>query len=529
MPGEANKALIERLERRHPLWEANRSSWDEINDVVNDGVKNAKDKYLPRSAGETVQDYENRKFMARFKGETPTNLERLAGTVTRQGPKRSDPIAREFGDFMSNVDGCGTSLDEHNEDALLSAMAFGAHFVIVDRPQTDPQGNLTETTSKGFEEVEEERQAETSDMILVSHNRIDLVDWSVDRCGEFHWIRILKRVRRAATPEEKPIDVEEYTEWDRTSWRRFHVFTEDKVKKVEEVAQGNHNLGIVPIAICWLFRSSRPMDYQSVIRYAYHNDLLAFQAEADLTYNAWKHAQGTINDARQTAKTNRVQTGPNAVNKLEPDEKLGYMDFPTGILDAHKSRSDSAQASSKRLMGIDVLGGSDDPSALAASGRARAFSFSVSEERILRRSGKALERYEKRIFEISKRWESSEDDISPRKQLNEEVTTYPTTFNSEGSQEKIDSWLATRSEINSDTYDKEAQKEIVTSVLGTTPPDTKKQIMEEIETNPLIGKDEGEGVEDEEQDPNDAEDASVAMDELDDLQIEELVPSDERN
>lgn len=519
--------ILKRLKRRHPIYERNKMLWGEIHDVVHDGVRTNMDSYLPKTAGEDDTEYEARKTFARFKADIPTHIQRLVGAATKQQPKRPDGWDR-FKEFSSNVDGCGTSLDDHDEDQMTRALYFGAAFAIVDRPTVDADiSQVVTKTSMGFMEQDVTRDIADNDLVIKSYSIRQIVDWDIDDRGEPNWIRLLEATREAATPDTEPQDVELYTELDRSSWRRFRVFAVRGVKQVEEVGKGDHNLGIVPIAWMWLFRGQEHWSFESVIRYAYHTDIEAFQSDADRRYNSWKHAQGTINDDRQNASKVQVQTGPSAVNRIQAGQEAGpqYVSLPPEVIEIHEKNELIARQAGKRILGIDPLGGTEDPNAMQASGRSRVVSFTISEERILRRMAKAAERYEKRIFELAMRWNDTRDNIPSHEILNTESSTWPKTFNFMATDERIGHWQETRTGINSDTYDRELQKEIVASVLGTVSAEVIEAINEEIDTNDLINKNPleltGLGDPDAQTDPSAASDTMRELDDLTEADMED--------
>ena len=162
------------------------------------------------------------------------------------------------------------------------------------------------------------------------------------------------------------------------------------------------------------------------------------------------------------------------------------MDFPKAMGDHLRQNKEDSVSAIKRISGLDPLSSSSGPNE-RASGRSRSVAFSVSEERHLRRAAKALSNAEKRIFEIAERWVSAEANVSPTKTLNNYRTNYPLVFSNAGTEGTIEQWLATRSAINSETYDKEMQKKIVDSALGDISRDVRRSIHEEISENDPIG------------------------------------------
>lgn len=478
-------SLLERLESRHDNWKENQSTWKEIEDVLFDKVKNNIENYLPQGQDETPADYAMRKKFARFKGELLPIIHRLVGAATSRPPTREDAQVNRWEHFFENCDGSQTPLDQFIEDRLFEAFAFGASAVLVDRLPVDENGFYTETTSMGFEPTEFIRRVEDNEIYLVPYRISQIVDWSVDRKGEFHWVRLLEETTIQVDVESEPQKVDIYREFDRQSWRVFYVFYDGNDKRAVESAFGDHHLGIVPISIMAL-QKEKPMSFQSPLRYAYQHDISNFVADADLQYDQWKHAHPTIVDYTTKEESTRISVGPGARIHRNPsqEEDVKYLEMGGNTLDSLRESKREAIDGLRRISGIESL---SHESTLNLSGRSRAMQFSISEERHLRRGSRAAARCERRIFEIAERWVDERRDISPEERLNEHSVTYPMIFMNSGTDALIEQWITTRSDINSETYDRQMQYKIVDSALGEIGAEIREAIMEEIKNNDLVG------------------------------------------
>lgn len=476
-------SLLERLESRHPTWEENRKTWQEIEDVLYDRVKNRLEEYIPRGHDEEPTDYNIRKRFARFKGELLSVIHRMVGAVTSRPPTRSDEQVALWGHFIDNCDGGQTHLDQFLEDRLFEAFGFGASAMLVDRLPVDDQGFYTEETSKGFEPYDEIMRVENDAIYLVPYRISQVVDWSVDRQGEFHWVRLYEDTVQQLSPDETAMKVDVYREFDRRSWRVYHVYHDGDERRADLIDEGDHHLGIVPLAIVSL-QKEKAMSFHSPMRYAYQHDIANFIADADLQYDQWLHAHPTLVDYTADESKTRLTIGPGSRVKRNPtnDEDVKYLELNGATLKELRESKKEAIEGLRRISGIEMT--EQDQS---ASGRSRAMQFSVSEERHLRRAARALARCECRIFEIAERWVDPRTDISSMEVLNSEKPVYPFFFTNAGTEGLIEQWIATRSDINSETYDKEMQKKIVDSALGDVPSDVRKMIVDEIEKNDLVG------------------------------------------
>ena len=485
-----SRELLKQLERRHPIWESNIVGWTEINDVLFDHVKDHAKRYIERGDDEEPSDYERRVRFSRFKGELAPVLHRLVGAVMSRPPTRPTELSSKWPDFIDNVDGCQTHIDQFLEDRLFEAFGFGASFILIDKPSVDSGGYNKEYTSIDFEASEITRQVGDNEILAVPYKINQIVDWDVDRCGELHWIRICEESRRSTTPLEEPQKITIYREFDRSAWRIFEVRDVDNsvdgtTKIVELIGEGVHDLGIVPIAIVGLQRDSH-MSFYSPMKYAYHHDISNYISDSDLQYSSWRHAHPTLIDYTSSDTRTRITVGPGATIRRNPEynEEVKYLDFPKSMSDHLRENKRDAVEAIRRIAGIDPLS-SNSKSANVASGRSRAISFSVSEERHLRRAARALSNAEKRIFEIAERWISGESSHSPMESLNSYRSNYPLVFTNAGTEGMIEQWLATREAINSDTYDKVMQKKIIDSALGDISRDIRDLIHKEVEENEL--------------------------------------------
>jgi hypothetical protein len=496
MDDYTNDLIVDQLNERHEVWIDNENTWEEIQDVLFDHVKNNLDRYIPRGEDEEPTDYSLRLRFARFKGELAPLIHRFIGAVMSRPPTRSDRIVREWSQFLDNCDGCQTPFDQFMEDRLFEAFGFGASAILIDRPMVDERGLVQETTSMGFEQATVTRQVESNEIIAVPYRISQVVNWSVDRCGEFHWVRLMEWQTRTESPLSDPQKVCVYREFDRSSWRVFEVAKDENGKeRIVATSQGDHNLGIVPLAILYL-QKEKPMSFYSPMRYAYQYDLTNFITDCDLQFAQWRFAYPLVKDSRMEERARRVTLGPGSTVKLNSDrnEDVQFEEIGGSGLDQLRKSKEEGVAGLRRLSGVDALSSSQHASSGIASGRSRAISFSISEERHLRRASRALQNCEKRVFEIAERWASDRQDIHPSESLNPDVAVYPMVFTSSGTEGLIEQWLTTRTQINSETYDRQMQIKIVDSALGDVGSATREKILEEIQGNDLVNSisDQGE-------------------------------------
>jgi len=184
--------------------------------------------------------------------------------VLKVGPKREDAKGI-WEDIYKDVDGTGEDMDAFMRDALDFAEAFGRVHAIVDRPPAD-QKIVT---------LRDQREAGLRSYayhVLPT----DLVDWKLDRYGNFEWVVIRELMpdltnwgERESAPEGKKQRPWQYRVWTRQEWILF-VPSEKQDKPEDmyvEVARGEHPCsGYVPMVTLWNKRIDRQtLDSESLI------------------------------------------------------------------------------------------------------------------------------------------------------------------------------------------------------------------------------------------------------------------------
>lgn len=485
-----NEDLIRRLESEHPTYSDLKGRLGEIRDVIFDQVGDKTDEYLPRGTHESTPTYELRKKLSRFKAETPGIIQRLVSAVFSEAPSRPKELVNRQKALVENADGCGLHLNEFLEDRLFSAVAFGASLTLVDMPAVDQDGMVASVTSKGFSVDKDLREVSDKDIRMVPYDLDQMINWSVDSSGEFNWIRLRHVEHRQLSPEEEARKIEVYREIDRTSWRIFEVTQSKEGKKVaEEVGNGDHNLGMVPVAILWIGKES-DMRFVSMIRFAYHYDIQNYQEESDLRYDTFMHAHPTLKRYADRESAKKMEVGANAVVDLDPQmkEEAEYMEYPTKATDEIRKNIMSNLESLRRVSGLDPLGTMETSQAFRASGTARRTSFNVTESRHLVRYSRRLQTFEGRLWEISERWKDPDPERRPDERMNEYLTIFPRVFTNIAPDSMIESWQESRVGINSDKFDRLMQRKIITTLIPDISSEDLEEILNEVESNELVGK-----------------------------------------
>lgn len=490
MADNTDRKLIERLESKHPRYEEKSFEWQEVEDVLYNKVNSKKTQYLPKSAHEKQELYEFRVRMARFKPETPQQIQKVVSAVFERQVTRPKKILDQFADIIENADGCGTSLNEFMQDRLFNAMGFGADFVLIDKDPTEEDGVTSfDTTSKGFVETQDYLPEDVSRIRLIPYRIWQLVDWDLDRRGEFNWIRLSDKVYRKTSPDAPPQEITVYTEWDRTSWRRFEVL-EGKKKSIVGYSEGNHNLGMVPVATLWVRREG-PMKFLSPAKAAVDYDIQNFIDDADLRYDTYMHAHPTLKRRMSNEQAAEMVIGGTSVVDLNPstNEDIEYLSYPTAATEQLRKNIAENQAGLRRAIGMDPLGQNDSNQAFRASGRARALSYSNTESKQLAKLSMRLQDFERRVFEICNRWEIREEDVHPAERTIKDTAAWNRDFTKVATETLIDNFEMSKPLVMSEEYSKEVAKKIVDSMLPDISPELRSKIFKQIEESDMSVED----------------------------------------
>lgn len=482
MAEDSDRELIARLESKHPRYQEKIAEWTEIEDVLYNKVNAKKKNYLPRGTQEKEELYSLRVMLSRFKPETPQQIQKVVAAVFEKQVTRPKKILNQYSDLLENADGCGTTFSEFLQDRLFNALGFGAEFVICDKEVTDDDGvTAWDYTSKNFKQTLEMVPEEAGRIRLVPYRIWQLVDWDVDARGEFNWIRVKDSERRKPTPDASGDELSVYTEWDRSSWRRYKVL-EGKKKQLVEVASGDHNLGMVPIAVLWVRREG-PMKYLSPAKTAIDYDLQNFLDDSDLRYDTFMHAHPTVKRKMDSEKGKNLVVGGGGVIDLLPqqNEDVEYLEYPTSATEQLRKNMAENSAGLRRSIGLDPLGQNDSNQAFRASGRARALSYSNTESKQLVKLSLRLQDFERRIFEICERWNVREENIHPAKRLIKESAQWNRDFTKVSTETLIDNFEMSKSLVQSETYSREVAQKIVDAMLPDISPEIREKIMREIE------------------------------------------------
>jgi hypothetical protein len=153
--------------------------------------------------------------------------------------------------YWTNVDLAGTNIDSFIRQALTLSWVFGRIHAITDVPYIE-------------QDVKNRGEQLAKDLRPYSYlvTPIDLVDWSIDRYGQFQWVVIREDMPDARQPGNQACVIEnQYRVWTREKWELWvpKASEEDGQENVEYelLDEGYHGLNRVPLDTLWATKDSK--------------------------------------------------------------------------------------------------------------------------------------------------------------------------------------------------------------------------------------------------------------------------------
>jgi hypothetical protein len=237
------------IDLEHPQYRARKEVWRCYRDLYIGGEQfklNAQRHLIPRQKepGDVYRERLTRVFYENYVGSI---VDWYAATLFRREPVLTFEGTNErgqafFGEFVEDVDRKGTALADFLRKQLVEAMVAGQSFVLVDFPRMGERpGNLAEEDASG-----------ASRAYLVDYRAEDLINWSLDDCGNFEWVVL----RTEVTRQDRVEDVEWLTEkrwayYDKQNFRLYRQVSSGggtgAVELIDEGVHGLAKLGRVPL------------------------------------------------------------------------------------------------------------------------------------------------------------------------------------------------------------------------------------------------------------------------------------------
>lgn len=460
---DADQKLFERLTEKHPVYEAHEDEWRLYSDVIGD-TEMDKRRYLPKGQFEDPGPYADRLMLAEMTPESDRPIQKIVDAIYSQKHQRD--TQQEHDGFLENADGQKTEWTEYIETVLETMLAYGCVRLLVNRRRVSPDSDEFLT-------------------YCVNYSPLDVTHWVTD---DFHALEMVRICEDGfdvidGDPRET-VRIIQYTREDSSEWlfakRRDKTGLQGDWELIYEQEGVPHDLRMVPMVFAGYPRNTVPGVGKGMLKKIARCDLRAMRAQSDLSYDAYLHAHPTIvyvgdGDLQQ------VQVGSTAINKIAHEEDLRYLELPKSTAEVQQDIIQRNLEAIDRHAGTDPLGQAAGESIYGASGRARAWSFSTSEQRILKRIASKMQRVEEAVFEIHDRWNNSAQNPGPEKTVTKVKIEYANDYSPDSVDQLLELMERGQTRIESEKYWLEIQKRFVASTLGDSDMGLIRQIEKEME------------------------------------------------
>lgn len=260
---EAKGVLYKTLNRTHPSYDP--EFYEEIDDLYIGGyrIQKKNSKYLPAMVNEHQRWHDVRKktagfqpymsqvidqFVAELFGQ-PLNVQPAADADNPDSPGEN-PDREYYDTFALDADGAGNPFVDVMRSVMTTALKKGPLLVAIDAPELEPGADPPTTKLQ-------EKLIGLDKLYVYDLPPEDLIDWEVDRLGQFVWCTIHKAERPRKNPKaERNTIVETWTTWEMeagfATWTRYSVeYSEDKKPDertiVPEVGSGTTSFKRIPV------------------------------------------------------------------------------------------------------------------------------------------------------------------------------------------------------------------------------------------------------------------------------------------
>jgi hypothetical protein len=493
---DPSTALYKALSSKHPDYMAWEDKWRIYRDCVDDS-QFQKEFYLHQNEREVDSQYRFRLEISEFLPDTPSYIDRIAGALYAEKPKRDFKGDKKLVDFAERVTKSRraslASMDNFMERVIRALLTYGVTRVLITTKVAAPEVEGSVVTRA------DEIKAGARPYACL-YTPLSVIDWSEDEDGELDMARVVETYSRKVDPQnpQSPhVEYTRFTQYDKQTaqWWVFRRDPEDETKWIEDGSLGgvaNHGLGLVPMVVHYWPDMVKCMIGQSYIRYMARAEVSRFRNESDLDYDAHMHAHPALCIKTNEKIKSEVVIGGGRYIRLRPKdnaqegEDAFYLEYPTPAHDALRELIDAKTGRVRRYAAVDPTGAIDDndsgQATSTASGVSRAWSFGTTEARTLSSLADAAAEIEAAIFDLVLRYYGEQPDPETGVTFSGEVQ-YPEEFEVAATDALLDQAERAGEFVNSETYHRYLHKRLVRSNAGDAGQDTLEEIFEEIDNN----------------------------------------------
>lgn len=369
-----------------------------------------------------------------------------------------------FNELYEDADLQGNSIDIFMQEAGKDAQVDGHVGILVDAP-------ASEAEEKDNPKNEAERKERNIRPYLVRYKAKDIVDWQLDKHGQFEWVRLLEEGNEPRDPfssEIKPIKT--YITWTKTAWVRITIDDKNNIKDIQE---REHDLGEVPLVILYnKKRRNRQLMGDSALNAISAINLSLMNWLSMLDEEVYQKCLSIFVMKASGEDSKEVVFGSSNVVEY-PDEPPNFIAPRT---EPWKFMLDLIKENIQEIYRIAKMGGGGTGIQIkeAKSGVAHAYEFNETNQALADKADQ-LEVSENKIHALYAKWWGFEF---------KGKVTYPDEFGVEDLAQELNFLVQSRSAITSLTAKRELEKKVVKKLLQNNVGDQVMQrIMAEIDAN----------------------------------------------
>jgi hypothetical protein len=428
------------------------------------GMRYRNGDYLVQHPFESPANYKRRKEISYYYNYCQPIVDIFVSLLFKKEPSRNfgsladDPL---FQQFQSDSDLTGNTFSQFMREAQRFAAVYGRISVIMDKPA------ITALT-----------QAEARDFGLRPYLTMitpeNIINWSYVRL--FNGRTVLDSVRVVEDRDDKG-NPSVIRVWDRFGWQLYVINTETKGNEsLSPVAQGEHNLGIVPLVNLYNKNSTTRMiglsDIEDIAGINKNIFYLCSDAQEIIENTAFPmlaapFERGTGDEKKDVGPKNIMQFDPDS-----PNAKPYWLEAPHSSLNEIREyiaqhRRNMFQMAN--LLGIYISGESKQPPAgiaLEIENQQR--------DAVLIEKASNMEQAEKQILDLYAKWEGKTFDGEVK--YSTDFSIRDLDMNTQRIVDSIKSGV-----VESDLFIQELQKQLVKNLLPKSDKETRFEIYKEIE------------------------------------------------
>ena len=232
------------IDQEHPEYVSKKAAWRRYRDLYAGGEQfrvNAAEYLIPRQRepGEVYAERLSRIFYENYVGSI---VDWYAATLFRREPvitfEGNDTVSKTFfAALVEDSDRRGTSLTDFFRRQFTESLITGTSYVLVDFPRVaNKPGTRGEEDASG-----------ASRAYLVEYGADDVINWSLDDCGNFEWVVIRTKQIKKDRVEDPEWRTE--TKWAYYDKRTYRIYREagGEARVIDQGTHGLAKLGQTPL------------------------------------------------------------------------------------------------------------------------------------------------------------------------------------------------------------------------------------------------------------------------------------------